>query len=89
MPWVGGVHSIALQHPTYEWPADLPAQLGAIVQVLQQTAAPINVDELAARFTGKRFTGKHGFAKALPGLLAALAAVARAQQHADENWSAG
>jgi len=30
-----------------------------------------------------------GFAKALPGLLAALAAVARAQQHADENWSAG
>ena len=65
------------------WPADLPGQLGAVAQVLRDAGAPIHVDTLAARFAGKR-----GLAKTLPGLLAALEAVARAQKHADGTYSA-
>jgi len=65
------------------WPADLPGQLGAVAQALKDAGVPIRVDALAARFAGKR-----GFAKTLPGLLAALEAVARAQKHSDGSWSA-
>lgn len=65
------------------WPADLPGQLGAVAQVLRGAGTPIRVDALAARFAGKR-----GLAKTLPGLLAALEAVARAQKHADGSYSA-
>ena len=65
------------------WPKDLPGQLGAVAQALRDAGAPVGVDALAARFTGKR-----GLAKTLPGLLAALEAVARAQRHADGTFSA-
>ncbi|WP_296753272.1 DNA methyltransferase [Thiobacillus sp.] len=65
------------------WPADLPGQLGAVAQVLRDAGAPIQAAALAARFTGKR-----GLAQTLPGLLAALEAVARAQRHADGSYSA-
>jgi hypothetical protein len=65
------------------WPADLPGQLGAVAQALKDAGVPIRVDALAARFAGKR-----GLAKTLPGLLAALEAVARAQKHADGTYSA-
>ncbi|MDP2253934.1 MAG: hypothetical protein Q8J60_07100, partial [Thiobacillus sp.] len=65
------------------WPTDLPGQLGAVVQALKDAGVPIRVEALAARFAGKR-----GLAKSLPGLLAALEAVARAQKHADGSYSA-
>jgi len=65
------------------WPADLPGQLGAVAQALRDAGTPIHVDALAARFAAKR-----GLAKTLPGLLAALEAVARAQKHADGTYSA-
>ncbi|ODU50911.1 MAG: hypothetical protein ABS92_01480 [Thiobacillus sp. SCN 63-374] len=65
------------------WPADLPGQLGAVAQALKDAGAPIQAAALAARFAGKR-----GLAQALPGLLAALEAVARAQKHPDGSWSA-
>lgn len=65
------------------WPADLPGQLGAVAQALMDAGAPLHIDALAARFAGKR-----GLAKSLPGLLAALEAVARAQKHADGTYSA-
>ncbi len=72
---------ISLAKPA--WPADLPGQLGAVAQALKDAGVPIHVDALAARFAGKR-----GLAKTLPGLLAALEAVARAQKHADGTYSA-
>jgi hypothetical protein len=72
---------ISLAKPA--WPADLPGQLGAVAQALKDAGVPIRVDALAARFAGKR-----GLAKTLPGLLAALEAVARAQKHADGTYSA-
>lgn len=65
------------------WPADLPGQLGAVAQVLKDAATPIGVDALAACFSGKR-----GLVKVLPGLLAALEAVARARGYADGTWRA-
>jgi hypothetical protein len=75
-------------HPTLSaavpWPADLPGQLGAVAQALRDAAVPLSPNALAARFTGKR-----NLAKTLPGLLDALAAVARARQHEDGRWSAG
>lgn len=40
------------------------------------------------RYIAARFAGKRGLAKPLPGLLAALEAVARARGHADGTWSA-
>lgn len=70
----------SVKHP---WPADLPGQLGAVAQALRDAGAPVAVTALAARFTGKR-----GLAKTLPGLLAALEAVARAQRHPDGRYSA-
>ena len=66
------------------WPADLPGQLGALAQALQAFDRPVSVAELAAAFAGKR-----GLAKTLPGLLAALQAVARARLHEDGRVSAG
>lgn len=65
------------------WPADLPGQLGAVAQALNEARAPIDVSALARQFTGKR-----GIAQKLPGLLAALEAVARARGHTDGTWSA-
>jgi hypothetical protein len=65
------------------WPADLPGQLGAVAQALRDAGAPVQTAALAARFAGKR-----GLAQTLPGLLAALEAVARAQRHPDGSWSA-
>ncbi len=65
------------------WPADLPGQLGAVAQLLNETHTPIDVGTLA-----KQFSGKRGIAQKLPGLLAALEAVARARGHADGTWSA-
>jgi hypothetical protein len=66
------------------WPADLPGQLGALAQALRAFDRPVSVAELAAAFAGKR-----GLAKTLPGLLAALQAVARARLHDDGRVSAG
>jgi hypothetical protein len=66
------------------WPADLPGQLGALAQALRTFDRPVSVAELAAAFAGKR-----GLAKTLPGLLAALQAVARARLHDDGRVSAG
>jgi hypothetical protein len=65
------------------WPADLPGQLGAVAQALNEARAPID-----ARALAKLFAGKRGIAQKLPGLLAALEAVARAQKHPDGTWSA-
>ena len=64
------------------WPADLPGQLGAVAQLLNETRAPIDAATLAKQFSGR------GIAKKLPGLLAALEAVARAQMHPDGKYSA-
>ena len=65
------------------WPADLPGQLGAVAQLLNEARAPIDASALA-----KQFSGKRDIAKKLPGLLAALEAVARAHKHADGKYSA-
>ncbi|MFO7541578.1 MAG: DNA methyltransferase, partial [Thiobacillus sp.] len=65
------------------WPADLPGQLGAVAQLLNEARAPID-----ARALAKQFSGKRGIAQKLPGLLAALEAVARAQRHPDGKYSA-
>ena len=65
------------------WPADLPGQLGAVAQLLNEARAPIDASALA-----KQFTGKRDITKKLPGLLAALEAVARAHKHADGKYSA-
>ena len=70
--------AVAVPSARPAWPTDLPGQLGAVAQALKDAGAPIHADALAARFAGKR-----GLAKTLPGLLAALEAVARAQEHAD------
>jgi hypothetical protein len=59
---------------TTPWPATLPEQVRAVVQVLSNSAAPLTLAQIEARFKGKG-----GWKKSLPTLLETLEALGRAQ----------
>ncbi|MDP3455691.1 MAG: hypothetical protein Q8R75_05915 [Methyloversatilis sp.] len=62
------------------WPAELPQQIAAVAGVLAASAAPLDLDALAGRFTGKG-----PWKKRLPQLLDTLAALGRARCD-DRRW---
>ena len=57
------------------WPATLPEQVRAVVQVLSSSPAPLTLEQIEARFKGKG-----GWKKGLPTLLETLEALGRAQR---------
>lgn len=59
------------------WPAELPAQVRAVADVLAAARAPLGLDELAARFTGKG-----PWKKRLPQILETLEALGRVRPQA-------
>ena len=65
------------------WPTTLPDQMAAIAQLLAASAAPISLDDIAARFSAKG-----AWKKRLPQLLDTLAAVGRARVVEHGRWSA-
>ncbi len=65
------------------WPATLPERLGAVAALLAAAPAPLAPADIARHFTGK------GVKAALPDLLAALVAVARARAWPDGRFGAG
>ncbi|HZX71986.1 MAG TPA: hypothetical protein VFE77_14325 [Rhodanobacter sp.] len=64
------------------WPKDAVAQVRAAADALAASAAPLSVDELAARFSGRG-----AWKKRLPQLLDMLVALGRAQAR-DDRYSA-
>ncbi|MFM2119352.1 MAG: hypothetical protein RL722_820 [Pseudomonadota bacterium] len=62
------------------WPADLPAQVKAVAEVLQASPAPLTEAALA-----DRFTGRGPWKKRLPQILSTLEAVGRARA-SQEGW---
>lgn len=56
------------------WPAALPEQVKAVSSVLESAAAPLYISDIEARFTGKG-----GWKKSLPVILATLQALGRAR----------
>ena len=55
------------------WPANLPEQVRAVVQLLSSSASPLTLAQIEVRFKGKG-----GWTKGLPTLLETLEALGRA-----------
>jgi hypothetical protein len=68
------------------WPADLPAQVRAVSQVLSLAASPLTASQVEAHFKGRG-----PWKNSLPRILATLEALGKAQREADdaaERWRA-
>lgn len=65
------------------WPATLPEQIAAVARVLAESAAPLDTEALAARFSGKG-----PWKKRLPQLLDTLAVLGKAREVEDGHWMA-
>lgn len=63
------------------WPADLPAQMRAVADTLATSAQPLDLDALAARFTGRG-----PWKKRLPQILETLEVLGKAQREAGGRW---
>jgi hypothetical protein len=57
------------------WPAELPAQMAAVAQVLASAGGPLSMDQLA-----EHFSGKGAWKKRLPQLVETLVALGRAER---------
>jgi hypothetical protein len=66
------------------WPATLPEQVRAVVQVLSASAVPLTRAQIEARFKGKG-----GWKKGLPALLETLETLGRAQRSVGEDAGYG
>jgi hypothetical protein len=60
------------------WPAELPAQIAAIAQVLSSASVPLSLDQLA-----EHFSAKGAWKKRLPQLVETLVALGRAERGGD------
>ena len=63
------------------WPADLPEQMRAVADTLATSAQPLDLDALAARFTGRG-----PWKKRLPQILETLEVLGKAQREAGGRW---
>lgn len=63
------------------WPADLPAQMRAVADVLSTSAQPLDEDALAARFTGRG-----PWKKRLPQIVETLVVLGKAQRDEGGRW---
>jgi hypothetical protein len=63
------------------WPADLPAQMRAVADVLATSAQPLDEDTLASRFTGRG-----PWKKRLPQILETLVVLGKAQRDEGGRW---
>ena len=66
------------------WPADLPEQMRAVADTLATSAQPLDLDALAARFTGRG-----PWKKRLPQILETLAVLGRASRDGAGAWRGG
>ena len=68
--------------PARPWPTGLTEQIKAVAEVMSQSGRSLNLDELAAHFSGRgRWRDR------LPTLLETLVALGRLRQRADGRWA--
>ncbi len=68
----------AVSAPPQAWPADLPAQVRAVSQVLTSATTPLTLADIEAHFKGRG-----AWKNSLPRILATLEALGKAQSQAD------